>query len=393
MTKLRFKQIMGYLKLCNPKLQVNPEKKLQKIELLYEYIRGKCKKLFQPGKNISIDERMVRNKGRYSFRQYIRDKPTKWGMKFWVLADSVTGYTYDYSLYLGKTATPVSKFGLAYDVVMNLVKSLTGRGYRLFFDNFYTGVELLRTLVTLGIRACGTVRTNRKGFPTKLRDIKSFEKKSKRGGMRWCRDGDVLTMQWKDNKTVSLMSTIHTAAGTATATRRCKENGQFRNLDVRMPELIRDYNMSMGGVDKSDQLINKYHSLRKTNKWWKTIFFHLIDIARVNSYILFQEFRRQNPGIPELKRTSRYGQLDFTEELIRQLGEIDDKENIPGESKPKKHFTHHAIPHMSDQRGNCKLCYEKEKKERKTFVTCSECTQHYCFNSTRNCLVQAHTSA
>ena len=35
---------------------------------------------------------------RYSFRQHIKDKPTKWGMKWWVLADSCNGYTYDHWL-------------------------------------------------------------------------------------------------------------------------------------------------------------------------------------------------------------------------------------------------------------------------------------------------------
>ena len=45
--------------------------------------------------HVSIDERMVRNNDIYSFRQHIKDKPTKWGMKWWVLADSCNGYTYD----------------------------------------------------------------------------------------------------------------------------------------------------------------------------------------------------------------------------------------------------------------------------------------------------------
>ena len=55
---------------------------------------------------------MVRNKG----RQYIRNKPTKWGFKYWVIAD-VTGYTLDFNLYIGK-ATESSGNGLGFDVVM-----------------------------------------------------------------------------------------------------------------------------------------------------------------------------------------------------------------------------------------------------------------------------------
>ena len=85
----------------------------------------------------------------------------------------------------------------------------------------------------------------------------------------------------------------------------------------------------MNGVDKSDQLIGKYNSLRKTNKWWKTLFLHFIDIARVNSYILFNEFRKRNPDVPELQRPSHYSQLDFTLELIKQLAGIEDDECVP----------------------------------------------------------------
>ena len=40
-------------------------------------------KYWQPNEQISADKRMVRNKGRHSFRQYIKDKPAKWGMKVW----------------------------------------------------------------------------------------------------------------------------------------------------------------------------------------------------------------------------------------------------------------------------------------------------------------------
>jgi len=168
--KLRLKQLMCFLKIRNNEGE-DPNDKLSKARFLMEFIRRKCQKLFQPFQNICIDERMVRNKGRYSFRQYIRDKPTKWGMKLWVLADSSTGYTYDFDVYLGKK-TASSGFGLAYDVVMNLVQSLVHQGYHLFFDNFYTSVQLLRDLIGKGIRACGTIIANRKGFPQQLKNVK-----------------------------------------------------------------------------------------------------------------------------------------------------------------------------------------------------------------------------
>ena len=35
----------------------------------------------------------------------------------------------------------------------------------------------------------------------------------------------------------------------------------------------------MNGVDRSDQLIGTNNVMRKCLRWWKTLFFHLIDIA------------------------------------------------------------------------------------------------------------------
>lgn len=37
-------------------------------------------------------------------------------------------------------------------------------------------------------------------------------------------------------------------------------------------------------------------------RWYKPIFFHTIDVAVVNSYILFQQWRQSHPEIEELQR-------------------------------------------------------------------------------------------
>ena len=126
MSKIRFKQFGCFLKISNYKTE-DKDDKLAKVRFLHDYVRRKSMKLYQPSRNISIDERMVRNKGRYSFRQYIKDKPTKWGMKIWVLAESTTGYTYDYEVYTGRSNVK-SVTGLGYDVVMKLCKSFLWTG-------------------------------------------------------------------------------------------------------------------------------------------------------------------------------------------------------------------------------------------------------------------------
>ena len=55
---------------------------------------------------------------RSSIRQYIKDKPTKWGIKLWVLTDSSNVYTVDFNDHIGKAAgQEVSANGLGYVVV------------------------------------------------------------------------------------------------------------------------------------------------------------------------------------------------------------------------------------------------------------------------------------
>ena len=170
-SRRRFQQISSFLKVSNFENEKKDDK-LCKVRFLHDYIRRKCMKLYQPDVNVTIDERMVQNKGRYSFRQYIKDKPTKWVIKIWVIADSATGYTYNFDVYTGKRdKTAKTSFGLAYDVVFRLMSTLFGQGYKLFVDNFYSSVQLCKDLLKHQTTLCGTILTNRRGIP------KSFKSK------------------------------------------------------------------------------------------------------------------------------------------------------------------------------------------------------------------------
>jgi hypothetical protein len=59
-----------------------------------------------------------------------------------------------------------------------------------------------------------------------------------------------------------MLSTAHTGDGNISV--RVKVRGEWRRIMVRWPTVVDRYNTSMGGVDKSDQLIANYNILQKT---------------------------------------------------------------------------------------------------------------------------------
>jgi hypothetical protein len=61
----------------------------------------------------------------------------------------------------------------------------------------------------------------------------------------------------------------------------CDEYG-----NATRPKIIEDYNRHMGYVDKSDRMSNSYSISRRTFKCTKKLFFHLIDLTILNSWIL-----------------------------------------------------------------------------------------------------------
>ena len=111
-----------------------------------------------------------------------------------------------------------------------------------------------------------------------------------------------MAIQWLDNKVVSVLSTIDNANVRLQATRNCRNaQGRWSTKEVPQPGIIANYNKYMNAVDRSDQILATHNILRKCARWWKTLFFHLIDMTIVNSYILFQEHRRNFPDEPALQ--------------------------------------------------------------------------------------------
>ena len=212
LTCQRFELVGCFLHVVSPEEEEAMESnRLKKLLPLLSHITEKCFEYYQPVQQLSIDERMVKSKSRCHMVQFMKDKPTKWGFKLWVVAD-VSGYTIDFNIYTGK-AEEYSQCGLANDVVIRLVEPFWFQGYEAFCENFYTSPTLFRNLLEVGIRATGTLRTNQRGVPDGVMEMKLFlQSKSIRRGIgfyyRECDSASVYVC-WKDVRVVTILSTAY----------------------------------------------------------------------------------------------------------------------------------------------------------------------------------------
>ena len=82
-----------------------------------------------------------------------------------------------------------------------------------------------------------------------------------------------------------------------------------------IPTAIVDYNKWMGGVDLADQLLSYYSMTnRRTLKWWKKVFWRLVDITIINSWIIFHT----NNPTSEINSQKQF-RLKLAEELVQSL--------------------------------------------------------------------------
>lgn len=222
--------------------------KLDKIQLLCQYVREACRKYFQPFQNITIDERVVTSQNRAEFKECLKGKSASRGYKLFALSDCTTGYTWDLFIHDGKPRASDSN-GLSYESVMALVDdNFLGGGYKLFVDRFYTSPLLFRDLLPKDIWACGPVWANRTGFPQTT--VNKLSRNTPRGTMRWIRDNKLLFVEWKDAREVQMCSTFHQASGEDTVPRKVKDKDGKRTLvDIPVPDAVLDYTRLVELID------------------------------------------------------------------------------------------------------------------------------------------------
>ena len=386
MARDRFRTISWNVHMSDPdEDRVNDAKRgtsahdrLFRLKPLMDTIRNACKAFYQPRRNIAVDERMVAS--------------PKCGFKLFVLADSSNGYTLDISVYNGNNNFLTGQ-GLSYDSVMSLIdKRYLGSGYHVYMDDFYTSPKLFRDLFAAKFGACGAYKDVRRGCPRSA--VNALNKMSPTGTYRWIRDGPLVYVKWMDTREVrAVCSTIHAAyTGDKRETRVKSRKGVWSSQSLPCPSPVVEYNKFIGGLYSSDQY---YTSQHKTSKWYKKLFYHFLDVAATNAYLLHKELTMQ-----DMMHKDSMSHKAFMEELTAQLMGIPQK--TQPQTSPVLNGRNLCSPvcegeppadggkRARDNRKSCAHCRVQKGKDIKTPWKCRACDVYLCLLTDRNCFDAWH---
>lgn len=376
----RFSQLFWCLHVSPPDPVARNRTRGDKVKNIVTYLQARSMEHFTPLYECSIDESTVAFKGRVMFKCYNAMKPTKWGLRVFVLSDSRTGYVYNFEPYYGATTTnnlvrPDLPFTSR--IVIHLAEKLSsgknaGSGFHIFTDRYYTSVLLGAELKKMNMHLTGTIMGNRKGLPE---GVKKGKLKLKKHDAKFFRhEDDFMVAAWKDKRDV-LMFSSYCNDDIKVIERREKNNVVTQ---VPKPSVICEYNQYMGGVDHADQYIASYQFSRKSVKWWRKMFFWLLEVAVVNSFLLFN-MNAANNGKKETAHRK------YRETLITELvGDVRNRTTLkrsrPSTTEQEERLNkmpHFLAAHPTKKTKDCAVCSNRKVQggRKETLYFCKTCTK------------------
>jgi hypothetical protein len=362
MPRNRFIELLRHFHISPPTIASSSSSLLSKVEPLLTELSSSFPAFYHPGQTLTVDEAMVGFKGRSEMKQYIKNKPTKWGYKVWCLASS--NYLLAFSVYQGKRSS--SNISSPHNAVLSLTHNYQHRNHILYLDRGFTSPALLEELLRRGIRCCGTVRKNRKELPP---DLLSSSNHLQQHEYTYRQKGEVGSLAWMDRRLVYILTTHTSPAETTTIERRSKDG---TTVQRSVPKAVADYNQHKSGVDTLDQLHSYYSIGRKSKKWWPRLAWWLIDMCIINAYSLYQQ-----------KQQVQITQMEFRQQLMEQLVEQYGQEhsNVSRHpSTPHRHRKRNHWPQQTQEERDCVYCSDRSNQRRQTRVQCELCEVHLCID-------------
>ena len=186
-------------------------------------------------------------------------KPYKQEFKIHLLCDSDTHYLYNILFDPGKDGKKFIYFeentSLSESIVLKLLSCVNDNKQRnIFFDGWYSSINLIKKLTEMGYMNTTILRSNAKDLPSKIK-LEGYDNAYK---------DKILIQKYEDKKKIFFAT----------------------NYKIDKEDLKNTYNITNRGVDVFDQYLENSSIQRKTKKWYKKVFLFGIDAAIINSKII-----------------------------------------------------------------------------------------------------------
>ncbi|XP_035219647.1 piggyBac transposable element-derived protein 4-like [Stegodyphus dumicola] len=296
-TRGRFQQIFWMLHLKTENIEgrniTNP---VQKCNSFLQYIDSKFMEHFMPGKDICVNEAVIKCTGKMTFMPHNPNKPTNRGMRIFVVTDAETGYVYSILPYYGSVTTednikpelPVSSRIPLHFIKKLLDNNSNAEGYHLYTDKYFTSIPLAEELLKMKCHLTGTIKTNRRYLPSTIKEPKFSE-----NNMVAYRRNNMLLLAWKEKEIVTLLTTCGSAE-----MKTIKKKVRGGTICMQKPQVVINYTAKMRAVDRIGQYAATYCFLRKSLKYWRKFFFWGVNMCAFNSYILYKTTKAKSKEKP-----------------------------------------------------------------------------------------------
>ena len=180
------------------------------------------------------------------------------------------------------------QFGSSGVVVLEMVRDVPV-GTSIFIDNYFSSSKLIQKLTEMEYRVICTLKANRvQKCP--ISTEKQFQGKPRGYYEHYVSNNNKCTViAWKDSKRV-LLGSNHIGPEPETTVKRWNKE-EHRHVDVLAPQIIKQYNQFMGGVDTLDMLVALHPILFRSKRWYTRIIWRIFDLMIINSWIIMKHYR------------------------------------------------------------------------------------------------------
>ena len=116
-----------------------------------DMVRQKFNSVYYPPENLTVDENLVLYKGRLLFKQYIRTKRARYGIKRFELATAdvilLDSMIYQGNIEPSLTQPPGQHWLQTEQIPLTMIEPYLDRGPILTIDNWYTTLRLVKYLL------------------------------------------------------------------------------------------------------------------------------------------------------------------------------------------------------------------------------------------------------